>query len=246
LREIGNFPESIFALSWIVMAEVKLMRIGLIAVAIGVAAVAAILLMRTFQAPAQNNHRVARQFVLDYTLSRVDDPIIVLGDSIVEASMLPRSACGHAIVNAGLNGASTTSDLGAWLKGALAGKRAAAIIVALGTNDALTSPLNETAFAERYGTLLGGLSELTSRIAVLAIPTVEIRQRLTAEMEKEIKPNIDKLNAVLPDIARRAGATFLPLPDMPSPHTIDGVHLDAAGYEVWDKAVMDGATSVCG
>ena len=228
------------------MAKVNLRRIGLIALAIGMTVAAAILLMRTFQAPSQNNHRVARQFVLNYTLSRVDDPIVVLGDSIVEASMLPRSACGHPIINAGLNGASSTSDLGAWLKGALAGKRAAAIIVALGTNDALTSALDEAAFAKRYAALLGGLSELTSHLAVLAIPAVEIRERLTADMEKEIKPNIDRLNAALPEIARRANATFLPLPDMPSPHTIDGVHLDADGYRVWDKAVMDGTALVCG
>jgi lysophospholipase L1-like esterase len=75
--------------------------------------------------------------VLHYASSRTDDPIIVLGDSIVEASTLPRSACGHAVVNAGLNGASTASDLGNWLTAALAGKRATTVIVALGTNDAL-------------------------------------------------------------------------------------------------------------
>jgi lysophospholipase L1-like esterase len=228
------------------MAKVNLRRIGLFVLAIGMTVAATILLMRTFRAPSQNNHRVARQFVLNYTLSRFDDPIIVLGDSIVEASMLPRSACGHPIINAGLNGASSTSDLGAWLKAALAGKRAAAIVVALGTNDALTSALNEAAFAERYGALLGGLSELTSHLAVLAIPPVEVRERLTAEMEKEIKPNIDKLNAALPGIARRANATFLPLPAMPTPHTIDGVHLDANGYQVWDKAVMQGVILACG
>ena len=228
------------------MADVNLRRIGLIVAAIGIAAVAAILLTRTFQAPSQNNHRIARQFVLHYTLSRMDDPIVVLGDSIVEASTLPRSACGHDIVNAGLNGASTASDLGKWLTDALAGKRAAAIIVALGTNDALTNAPNEKAFADHYRILLGDLSKLTTHLAVLAIPPVEVRERLTAEMQKEVTPTIDAFNAALPEIAKRAGATFLPLPEMPSPHTIDGVHLDANGYRVWDKAVMQGVALVCG
>ncbi len=228
------------------MADASLRRIGLIALAIGVAAaIVAILLMRTFHAPTVD-HRRARQQVLYYTLSRVDDPIIVLGDSIVEASTLPRNACGHDIVNAGLNGASTASDLGNWLAAALAGKRAAAIIVALGTNDALTNSPDEKAFAERYAALLGDLSKLTAHLAVLAIPAVEARERLTPEMKKEIMPSIDKFNAVLPDIAKRAKAALLPLPEMPAPRTIDGIHLDANGYRVWDKAVMQGTAMVCG
>jgi len=228
------------------MADANLRRIGLIALAIGVFAVAAMLLTRKYNAPAVVDHRRARQQVLYYTLSRINDPIIVLGDSIVEASTLPRSACGHEIVNAGLNGASTASGLGNWLAAAMADKRAAAIIVALGTNDALTISPDEKAFEDRYGALLGDLSKLTTHLAVLAIPAVETRERLTADMQKEIMATIGKLNAVLPDIAKRANATFLVLPEMPSPHTIDGVHLDADGYRIWDKAVMQGTTLVCG
>ena len=228
------------------MSDANLTRSGLIALSIGVCAIAAILLMRTFNEPATVDHRRARQQVLYYTLSRIDDPIIVLGDSIVEASSLPRNACGHEIVNAGLNGASTASDLGTWLAAALASKRAATIVVALGTNDALTNSPDQRSFADRYAALLSGLSKLTPHLAVLTIPPVEARERVTADMQKEITANIDKLNAVLPDIAKRANAAFLPLLDMPSPHTIDGVHLDASGYRVWDKAVMQGAALACG
>src|SRR5262249_21008305 len=82
-------------------------------------------------------HRPAPPLILPSTLSRVDDPIVLLGDSITEASTLPREFCGHRIVNAGLNGASTASGLGPWLIDALGGRRAAAIVVSLGTNDAL-------------------------------------------------------------------------------------------------------------
>jgi hypothetical protein len=59
-----------------------------------------------------DSHRQVRQLMLYYTLSRVDNPIILLGDSITEASALPRQLCGHPIVNGGLNGASTASDRG--------------------------------------------------------------------------------------------------------------------------------------
>jgi hypothetical protein len=229
-----------------IMAETRVVRIGLAALATCGVVLAAMLLMRTDRGPAADDHRHARQLVLYYTLSRVDDPIIVLGDSIVEASTLPRSACGHPIINAGLNGASTASDLGPWLAAALANKRAAAIIVALGVNDALTQSPDVRAFSARYDALLGELSKLTTRLAIVAIASVEARERMTEDMRTDIMMRIDQLNAVLPDIAKRANAAFLPLPKMPSPHTIDGLHLNADGYSIWDKAVMQGAALACG
>jgi len=88
------------------------LRIGL-AVASICASATWLLWTRTPTAP--NDHRQERQHVLHNTLARTDDSVIVIGDSIVEASTLPQSVCGHPIVNAGLSGASTASDLGSWL-----------------------------------------------------------------------------------------------------------------------------------
>jgi hypothetical protein len=80
-----------------------------------------------------DTHTQARQFVIQSTLDRFPDPIVILGDSIVEGSTLPRSLCGHAIINAGIGGASTTSDLGTMLAESLG---VALIVISLGTNDA--------------------------------------------------------------------------------------------------------------
>ncbi|MGA2058303.1 MAG: SGNH/GDSL hydrolase family protein, partial [Bradyrhizobium sp.] len=66
-----------------------------------------------------DSHRQARQLVVHYTLSRLDQPIVIVGDSLTEASTLPRTYCGHPVIDAGLNGASTSSDLGTWLIEAL-------------------------------------------------------------------------------------------------------------------------------
>jgi hypothetical protein len=115
-------------------------RIGL---AILLIAVAAAWLSFPRNQTIEDSHRLSRQLVLHFTLSRTDDPIVVLGDSIVEASTLPRSLCGHPIVNAELSRASTESDLGTWLVDALGGKQTAAVVVALGMNDALISALNK-------------------------------------------------------------------------------------------------------
>jgi lysophospholipase L1-like esterase len=191
-----------------------------------------------------DSHRQARQLILYYTLSRVDSAVVVLGDSIVEASTLPRSLCGHPIVNAGLNGASTASDLGTWLARALDDKPAAAIVVSLGTNDALTARSRQQ-FEASYGALLAQLSKQTSHIAVLAIPTIDVQGWVTAERQAEAMGRVNDFNSILPVLAEKAGAAFIALPPMATPHTIDGVHLNASGYSGWDEAILQGVSKIC-
>ena len=45
------------------------------------------------------------------------------------------------------------------------------------------------------------------------------------------------------DPRQRTRAMFIPLPAMPEHHTMDGIHLNAAGYEVGDKAIVRGIES---
>jgi lysophospholipase L1-like esterase len=217
-------------------------RIGLAVLLIGALAAGFAFLRKEAIA---DSHRQARQLVLRYTLSRVESPVILVGDSIAEASTLPRALCGHPIVNAGLNGASTASDLGTWLIEALDGKRAAAIVVSLGTNDALTSRSTQQ-FETSYTALLAQLSEITDHLAVLAIPAIDVQGRVTAELQAEAMRGINDLNAMLPALAAKGGATFIALPPMQKPHTIDGVHLNAAGYAAWDEAILQGVSTICG
>jgi lysophospholipase L1-like esterase len=57
---------------------------------------------------------------------------------------------------------------------------------------------------------------------------------------------IDSYNAILPQLAEEVLTTFIPLPALPDHHTIDGIHLNAAGYEVWDRAILQGIeTALC-
>jgi lysophospholipase L1-like esterase len=194
---------------------------------------------------ATDSHRHTRQVILHYTFSRAEQPIIILGDSITEASTLLRSLCDHAVVNAGLDGASTASDLGTWLMEALNGRRAAAIVIALGTNDALQGRKQEE-FEANYGSLLVQLRGATDHLVVLGIPSIEVRGRMPPDYQAETMKRIDAFNAALPAVAEKGTATFAALPPMGAPHTIDGVHLDAAGYATWDAAVLKGVSGACG
>jgi lysophospholipase L1-like esterase len=216
-------------------------RIGLVILVLGALA---ILLAWPKREAMPDTHRTVRQQILHLTLSSADDPVVVLGDSIVEASTLPRSLCGHTIVNAGLSGASTGSDLGSWLSGALVQRRAGLIVVALGTNDALGS-VGQQVFETRYGALLTQLSALTSHLVVMTIPAVEARNNLTVDHRDAAMAAINGYNASLPALAKSGGAILAALPSMPEPHTLDGVHLNSAGYAVWDAALLQGAASIC-
>lgn len=183
-----------------------------------------------------DTHGATRQFVIRSTLARFDDAIVVLGDSIVEASTLPRSLCGHPIINAGLGGASTASHLGSILAESLGSKRAALVVVSLGTNDAAI-PNSVEQYSSNYRALLTELAALTPRSAVAAIPPPEVGLE---EAKKVSVAVIDSYNAILPELAKEARAIFIPLPAMPERHTLDGIHLNAAGYEVWDRAILQG------
>jgi lysophospholipase L1-like esterase len=186
-------------------------------------------------------HVPTRRLVIQSTLGRVENAVVVLGDSIVEASTLPRSLCGHAIVNAGIGRASTTSNLGAILTESLGDKHAALIVVSLGTNDAVI-PNSVERYRSNYRALLTELAALTPRTAVMAIPSPEGG----SEEARKLRIAIDGYNAILPGLAEEAGAAFIVLPVMPERYTLDGIHLNAAGYEIWDRAILRGIESaVC-
>ena len=63
------------------------------------------------------------------------------------------------------------------------------------------------------------------------------------EAKKVSVAAIDSYNAILPGLAEEARISFIPLPTMPERHTLDGIHLNAAGYEAWDRAIIQGIES---
>src|ERR1700753_1928771 len=184
-------------------------RISILVTAVAVLAIGVTSAAISFFRPntVADTHRYTRQVILHYTFSRSDHPFIVLGDSITEASTLPRSVCDHALVNAGLDGASTASDLGTWLNDVLGGRRAGAIVVALGTNDALQGR-DQKEFEANYASLLAQLKGSADRLVVLGIPSVEVRGRMPADYQAATMRRIDAFNAALPALAEKAGAAF--------------------------------------
>ena len=81
--------------------------------------------------------------------------------------------------------------------------------------------------------------------ALLDQPIEELLAELPLD-EQVSAALIDSYNAILPELAKEVGALFVSLPAMPERHTLDGIHLNMAGYEVWDRAILRGIESaVC-
>jgi lysophospholipase L1-like esterase len=101
-----------------------------------------------------------RSFMIRSQLAQAISPIVIIGDSITEAALLPSSVCGHDVVNAGIGGMTVGSYL-PLAKQLLAGRRVQSILIALGTND---SGVLSTAHIEQdYASLIDELAKHTTK-----------------------------------------------------------------------------------
>jgi len=188
--------------------------------------------------PKGEGNTPPRPLLIKSALKDAKDPIIVLGDSIVRQTQLPRTLCKRPVINAGIDGSTTSSGLDGMLKKAIGDKKAALIVVSLGVNDAEALDSVEI-YKKNYTALLTALKTMTSRLAVTTITSLETGK----EVGNRTQPTVDGYNAVLPDIARDNGATLIAMPPMPAGFTSDGVHLSTSGTAIWSKAISDGVTA---
>jgi len=190
--------------------------------------------------PKGNDATPPRPLLIRAALKQVDDPVIILGDSVVKRATFPRAVCGRPIVNAGIDGSTTSSGLDAMLTKALGGKQAAMVVVSLGLNDAAV-PVNADSYRTNYLALLATLKSTAPRMAVATVTLVEAGKSDSARINVQA---IDNYNALLPTIAGDAGASLITIPSMPAKYTTDGIHLNDAGYAIWTKAVLGGVSEV--
>lgn len=182
-----------------------------------------------------------RPLLIKSALKDAKDPIIVLGDSIARQTPLPRTLCNRPVINAGIDGSTTSSGLDGMLRRALGSKQAALIVVSLGMNDAEKAETVET-YKKNYQDLLAGLQTMSSRLALATITGLEAG----SEVGHRTMQAIDAYNAALPEIARSVGASVIAMPPMTAGFTSDGVHLSASGAVLWSKTIGDGiAATLC-
>lgn len=189
--------------------------------------------------PKGESNTPPRPLMIKSALKDAKDPIIVLGDSIVQRAALPHTLCKRPVINAGIDGSTASSGLGGMLKKAMGDRKAALIVVSLGINDAENMD-SVDAYKKNYGALLSSLKTMTSRLSLAAVTGLEIGK---PDVGHRTQQAIDGYNAALPEIAREADASVITIPAMTAGFTTDGIHLSADGYAVWTKAISDGITT---
>lgn len=201
--------------------------------------IASVLLCIWLVWPKGESNTPPRPLMIKSALKDAKDPIIVLGDSIVQRAALPRTLCKRPVINAGIDGSTTSSGLGGMLKKAIGDKKAALIVVSLGMNDAENMD-SADAYKKNYAALLTSVKTMTSRLALASVTGLELGK---PDVGHRTQQAIDGYNAALPDIARDADASVITIPAMPAGFTTDGIHLSASGYAIWTKAISDSITT---
>jgi GDSL-like lipase/acylhydrolase family protein len=170
-----------------------------------------------------HDHQDVRRYIIKAALAGLDQPIVVIGDSITEMARLPDTICGRPVVNAGIGGATIRDfqSLSIWDDTA----RPSLIVIALGANDAAADDA-----AQDFSILISRLKAMTPNILAVAVASPDPSQATNRK------------------IALAAHAADIPLIDEPIPaeDIFDGMHLKRSGYAIWIPSVVGAAESSLG
>ena len=165
-----------------------------------------------------HDHQDVRAFIIRADLDDLDQPVVVLGDSIAEMARLPATICGHPVVNAGIGGATSSDFL--WLTAVLLKNASPSIIViAIGANDHTQQSQSD------FARLVAAVQTFSAKVIV--VPT-------TTE------------TAVYRNAASAAGADFAAIEVASSDRMADGIHLNRVGYQRWTKTLVSRIASSAG
>jgi hypothetical protein len=170
-----------------------------------------------------------------------DGYLAMIGDSITAVSPDQR-ICGRPVLRVAYGGAQIEDALQD-LMPLLAGSRPAALVIAIGVNDAQRRIAKSqdrllADVAVRYRTLLQQAKALTPNVAVVQAPPVAQGQPMG---DVFFDPSlITAINTLIRDAAADAGIPVFSLSGLARSDgfardgvTLDGVHLSAAGYGIW-------------
>ena len=160
-----------------------------------------------------HDHQDVRQTMIRAAINQASNPVIVIGDSIVEMAPLPSEMLGNELINAGIGGLSSR-ELSRISPRLLDGVTASLIIIAIGANDVGSSPS-----VDDYSELLRRLKRYAPRLLVLpSTPNEDVTKKLRAACAQN---SVDLIEWGIPDDGK--------LPD--------GIHLNKRGYRIWLEAV---------
>jgi len=192
--------------------------------------------------PADGGHRrlEVREFIIRSQIRQAPSPIVIIGDSITEAALLPESICGHRIVNAGIGGLAA-ANYAELVSGLFDGVHVHLMVVAIGINDA--QKLAGGGFETSYNLLLQTIEPKADRIILAGI--TDINQGALAEYFDAQRSNV--INSTIEQIAKKRSLPFINLrrQKQSADATIDGIHLSASGYSAWLNSITSAIQLNC-
>jgi len=170
-------------------------------------------------------HTDIRLWMIKSQISRVESPIIVMGDSIVEAAILPSEIGGHPVINAGVGGA-TIGFFEAYAAMFAEVTTPALIVLSVGINDA--QPNRMESFRSEY----------LATLALLKVPVAVVTVTPSKNTAVDLG-TVDQFNQFIKSLAGSYSVIDVSK-DMNASMTVDGIHLNQDGYRIWGRAVIQG------
>ena len=193
--------------------------------------------------PARSYYDTRRLVILSHARQQAD-PVMILGDSIVDMVELP-SLCGKTVLNAGVSGARTAA-VEQLSRELLAIRHPQLVIVAVGLNDAhRDAKTSDAEFIDKYRAIVARARMTGADVRVTTIPPVG--PSAVGRAGEFDRARIVALNALI----RRIGVPVIDVNDAladddgvePAAFTDDGVHPNARGYGVWKQVMAQACTA---
>lgn len=168
--------------------------------------------------------------------------VVMLGNSLTERGLWSEYFPHSAVLNRGIGG-DCVAGMAARLAPIVAGDPRAIFLMA-GVNDLIFSRVTPEALLVQYERLLDTIREASPRTKVYIQSLLPLDERRNEAFFKHKNARIEAFNALLRQAASRRGLTYIDIwsrmardGKMPEDRTIDGIHLNAAGYAVWVEAL---------
>jgi len=183
-----------------------------------------------------------RFFAVQAAIRNVPNAVIIFGDSIVQGAVLPSEVCGLPLVNAGVRGA----GIGYFLRHSaqlLGSSRPKLIVLAVGMNNAATKERRQVDFKNRYERVVATLASKAPVVVATVTPIKEGYFVSKFGYDPQVVPALNRTILTAPNTR---AVIDLNAPLSGANYSIDGVHLNAAGYELWTGAVLRGVEAALG
>jgi lysophospholipase L1-like esterase len=184
--------------------------------------------------------RIATRVVMIRSqLAQAEAPIVIAGDSLTEAALLPSSICGHPVVNAGIGGISVSPYL-PLAEDFLSNREVPLVVVELGTNDSTkVSPRGES-FVSAYRSVAEFFAQHSAQQLFVGLPPVDVTGALASQYFDG--PLMDQHDIAIRALAKERGVDFVDVRSgmAATGMTVDGIHLNKNGYKIWTSSVVRG------